>query len=80
MDCISDLLSISCENENEIIAEQNLADICNVIRLSLPVVVSFVSVLDPHETANRITDSTISTESSAVITFLHIIYLSFRDN
>lgn len=41
MDCISDLLSISCENENEILAEQNSADKCNVIRLDLPAVVSF---------------------------------------
>ena len=41
MDCISDMLSISCENENEILAEQNSEDNCNVIRLDLPAVVSF---------------------------------------
>ena len=54
MDCISDLLSISCENENEIIAEQNLADICNVIRLSLPVVVSFDNFTTKHPKINLI--------------------------
>lgn len=48
MDCISDLLSISCENENEILAEQNSADNCNVIQLDLPAVVSFDNFTAKH--------------------------------
>lgn len=48
MDCISDLLSISCENENEILAEQNSEDNCNVIRLDLPAVVSFDNFTTKH--------------------------------
>lgn len=48
MDCISDLLSISCENENEIIAEQNSEDSCNVIRLTLPTVISFYNFTTKH--------------------------------
>ncbi len=48
MECVSDLLNISCENENEIIAEQNSADSCNVIRLSLPAVVSFDNFTTKH--------------------------------
>ncbi len=48
MDCISDLLSISCENENEILAEQNSVDNYNVIRLALPVVVSFDNFTTRH--------------------------------
>ncbi len=48
MDCISDMLSISCENENEILAEQNSEDNCNVIRLDLPAVVSFDNFTTKH--------------------------------
>lgn len=48
MDCISDLLNISCENENEILAEQNSEDNCNVIRLDLPAVVSFDNFTTKH--------------------------------
>jgi len=46
MDCISDLLSISCENE--IFAEQDSEDSCNVIRLFLPTVVSFCNFTTKH--------------------------------
>lgn len=48
MDCISDLLSISCENENEILAEQNSVDSRNIIRLNLPAVVSFDNFTTKH--------------------------------
>lgn len=47
MDCISDLQSINCDND-EIIAEKNEADRRDIIKLKLPAVVSFDNFSTKH--------------------------------